>query len=423
MSFDLAMGVNGDELNTASQSIYTKLYPKVFTGSQKSSYLGVDYTVAFDVKVAPTFDLSTSLSNELRVKNLQERAKAEGKEEVLNEVGDLSGLSDSTPSFKVNFSEVDISISGGITVNLKLDFTADCSVSINGSTLSFEVNSVSVAPLPDPVQNYLVQHIVAPQIQSILQSLFSGITIPPITVAGIDLSTPSVGIVSNSVVAAVNLAASGTPPAPDSSFPWPSSSFFTLLGNNVVQKAMEEAMASATNSFSDHGSGGDHWAGYNWSYDLSLKSPSSSINGTAIDVTFDLSGGVSGGVEVVYVPLSLGLDAGTIPSPISTTLELDIKGDSAEIVMKDVGTFAVYVHPNSVPGWVLGWLVTAIVNGIIMSVTPIITSFLKDINVQGFSIPTFSIDVDSETLTLSPENLNMSNVEGYLAAEGSITIS
>ena len=423
MSFDLAIGVNGAELNTASPAIYTKLYPKVFTGSQKSSYLGIDYTVGWDVKVAPTFDLSAPSSDEFLINQLRDRALTDALDTKLQEAPNLSAVASAIPTFTVHFSEVDISIQGGVTVNLKLDFTANCSVQITGNILSFDVNSVTVAQQSDPVQNYLVQHIVAPQIQSILQDLFKGITIPPISVEGIDLSVPSVGIVNNSVIAAVNLLASGTPPPPDSSTPWPASPFFALLGNNVVQKVMENALASATNNFSNHGSGGDHWAGYHWSYGLSLRSPQTSISGTSIDLKVSLGGEVSGGVEVVYVPLTLGLKAGTIPSPIEASLGIKISGTSAEIVMQDVHTFTIYVTPNSVPGWVLGWLVTAIVNGIVLSITPIVTSFLKNINVQGFDIPTYSISVSGESLTLTPGGLQMSNVAGYLAAEGHITIT
>ncbi|MEI9918535.1 MAG: hypothetical protein WDO14_07010 [Bacteroidota bacterium] len=151
---------------------------------------------------------------------------------------------------------------------------------------------------------------------------------------------------------------------------------------------MVGALASATSKFSDHGSGGNSWAGYNWSYSLALVNPAVDIQGTSINVGLSITGGASGGVEVVYVPLSLGLNAYAKPDP-NVTLGISIVGNKVLLTTQNVNPFAVLVVPNSVPGWVLGWLVAAIVTGIVSSVTPLITLFLNGINVGGSRHPQF----------------------------------
>jgi hypothetical protein len=423
MAFDLAIGVSANELNTASQTFYTELYPSLFTGEQNNTYKGIAYTVNWDVKNAPVFNLSASADSAVRVAALQRRAQSYKKEESLTAVKNLSALAGAAPSFQVNFPLVNVTLGGGITVTLPLPLTADCTIAISGNTLSFEVNQVTTPPITDPVQNYLVQNIVVPQILAIAQSLLGGITIPPLSVSGINLSVPSVGIVNNCIIAAANLQASGTPPPPDGSIPWPTSPFFALLGQNIVQQGMINAMASATNRFSDSGSGGDSWAGYNWSYGLYLTNPSTSIQGTAINVNFNLSGSVSGGVEVVWVPLSLSFNANTDPDP-DVTLGVSVNGNTVTLVTDGMNVFTIVVTPgSSVPDWVLGWLISAIIDAVVSSVTPLITQFLKGISVAGFNIPTYSATVSGKTITLTPNNLQATNVAGYLTMVGQISIT
>jgi hypothetical protein len=60
MSFDVAVGMSGAQLNTAAAAVYHALYPKVFTGSRQAEYQGVTFTIGIDVKAPPQFDLSTA---------------------------------------------------------------------------------------------------------------------------------------------------------------------------------------------------------------------------------------------------------------------------------------------------------------------------------------------------------------------------
>ncbi|MEI9918536.1 MAG: hypothetical protein WDO14_07015 [Bacteroidota bacterium] len=209
MNFDLAIGVSGTELNSASQAVYSALYPGIFTGSQVVNYQGLSFNVQWDVKNAPVFDLSTQVDPSIHLNALKEKAMASNPQAIQSL--DLTALAAAIPSFQVSFPLVNITLSGATSVTLPMTLTASCTVQITNNAVAFNVSQVTAPPLQDPVQNYLVQNIVLPQILKISQNLFSGITIPPLSVDGVNLSSPSVGIVNNAVIAAANLQQSGTP--------------------------------------------------------------------------------------------------------------------------------------------------------------------------------------------------------------------
>jgi hypothetical protein len=391
MSFDVAVGMSGAELNTAAAAVYHALYPKVFTGSQKFDYQNIRYTVGIDVKAPPQLDLSTATDQ----------------------------------AFTLSLPTAALSMSNGASTTLELELDARCQVVSEAGKLSFvprDVTATLKQPNPSPVTKYFVDNYVVPAVKDMLTKLFSGITIPPIQVENIPLSAPSVGVVNGYVIATVNLAASGPPPPPDRSFPWPNAPFFALLGPNLIQQLAVIAASSATNRFSDSGSGGDHWAGYNWSYSLSLTNPHASIQGAGVRLSFTLQGGVSAGVEVVYIPISLGFDAHAAPDPGASAV-LSIQGNQLVLVVTSVAAFTIYVIPGTVPTWIVGWTITAIINAVTLSLTPVITTFLRNIRLDSYQIPTYSVSVEGTTLTLTPANLTTTTAGGLIALTGNAVIT
>lgn len=422
MGFDVAVGMSGDQLTAASQAVYTKLYPNVFTGTQTQSYQGISYTVKWDVQQAPVFILSIPGDREALIDAL--RVPPEGTPpNAAPELAEAArGLAAQTPSFTLSLPAVAITLSNGVTTTLTLPFVASCSINVSGNAISFTPYAVATQQQSDPVQNYLVQNIVVPAVSSLLTSVLSGITIPPIEIAGTPLSTPAVAVAGNAFVAVANLAQSGTPPPPDSSFPWPSAPFFALLGPNVVQALTANLMQSATNRFSDGGSGGDWWAGYYWKYGLSLVNPATAIQGTSIVMSFSLGGGIGAGVNVLGADIGLGFNASAAPNP-SLTAGTAIQNDSLVISTQSVNAFAIIVTPSGgIPGWVLGWLVAAIITGVVSSVTPLITRFLGGINLTSYALPSYGISVAGVSLSFTPSNPQLGNVAGYLAITGTISV-
>lgn len=388
MSFDVAVGMSGAELNTAAGAVYHALYPKVFTGSRQAEYQGASFTIGIDVTAPPQFDLSTATYQ----------------------------------TFTLSLPSVKLTLSNSVTTTLQLAMDVSCLVVSEAGKTSFVPEKISTQKQPDPVTEYLVEHVVLPAIKDMLTQLMSGVTIPPIEVANIPLSAPSVGVVNGYVIAAVNLAASGTPPPPDGSFPWPATPFFALLGPALMQQLAVIAASSATNRFSASDSGGSHWAGYNWSYSLSLTNPRAAISGNGIPLTFTLQGGVAAGVEVLYIPLGLGFDAHAAPDP-SASAALTVQGNQLVLTVTSVAPFTIYVIPGTVPTWIFGWLITAIINGVTLTLTPLITTFLKNISLQSYQIPAYSVSVAGVTLTLNPVNLTTGNAGGMIALTGNAAVT
>jgi hypothetical protein len=435
MSFDIAVGMSGSQLNSTAAALYADVYPAVFTGTYHAQYGGIDFTVAVDVRAAPQFNLGGTQPAEAVAAALAERIAADPNAAAGPRGPDGAGLAGEAdaaeiiaavaatyPTFEIILPTVALTLSNGTTTKLTLALTAQCYLENGPNTISFVPYAVTASQQQDPVTNYLVQHVVLPNVLTMLTQLLSGVTIPPIQVSGIPLSQPSVGIAGDYVIAAANLVASGTPPPPDGSFPWPGTPFFALLGPNLIQQLGVIAAASASNNFSDSGSGGDFWGGYEWGYGLSLTSPSATIQGNGIGFTFTLRGTVSAGFHVIGVPIDLGFDAYAEPNPTATAV-FSVEGDQLVLTAQSVAAFTIFCIPNSVPGWVLGWLVTAVVNAVTVTLTPLVTTFLRDIRLASYQVPTYTVSVAGKNLRLVPTNLSVANVAGTIGLTGSATIT
>jgi hypothetical protein len=433
MSFDIAVGMSGDQLNAALAAVYDEVYPDLFTGSYQVEYAGLMFTVGIDVKEPPKFDLrpiapAPALARELTARiEAEPGAEAEpqggpagergpGKDEI------IAAVAEAYPSFTVVLPASALTFSNGVTSTLTLTLTAYCYLENGPGPISFVPYSVTAPEQLDPVNNYFVQDIVLPHIKTMLTQVLAGVTIPPIEVANVPLSPPSIGIADDYVIAAANLASSGTPPPPDGSFPWPSTPFFALLGPNLIQQLGVLAASSATNNFSDSGGGGDYWGGYDWEYGLSLTDPSPTIQDNDVEFAFTLRGTVSAGVHVAILSIDLGFNAYAEPDP-RANISLSIDADQLVLVAQSVAPFTIFVTPNTVPTWVFGWLITAIVNCVTVSLTPLITEFLKNIRLDSYAIPTYSVSVAGKNLRLTPVNLSVGNAGGMIGVAGNVTIT
>lgn len=426
MNSDIAVGMSGNQLNQTAAAVYKALYPNVFTGSHQADYQGLTFTVGIDVQQPPSFDLSVKQPAHEIARALSERAgeRAEANDEPAEGSRDeiIAAVAASYPSFAMQLPAVALTLTNGTTTKLTLALTAQCYLENGPATISFVPYSVTAPDQTDPVTNYLVKHVVLPAIKDMLTQLLSGVTIPPIQVSGVPLTAPSVGIVNGYVIAAANMSGSSTPQPPDGSVPWPSTPFFALLGPGIIQKLGVIAASSSTNKFSDSGSGGNWWGGYEWDYGLSLTSPQASIQGGGVKFTFTLKGTVSAGVHVTGVSIDLGFDAHAAPDP-SANAGFSVQGDQLVLTASSIDPFTIYVLPNSVPTWVLGWLITAIINGVTLTLTPLVTAFLKDIKLASYDVPTYSIAIDNTKLTLKPTNLSVGNFAGTIALTGGATIT
>ncbi|GAA3030110.1 hypothetical protein GCM10020000_03450 [Streptomyces olivoverticillatus] len=238
-------GAKVDVVNTTSKEVYEQLYPQYFTGSQPFDVEGTMFTVSWDVKEAPVFDLTPppSLSEAALRAHLTEGPTAgrmaEG--ELAEHVAALRASLDGS-TFQVRLDQVHIKVDSGDGNPVEEDVavTVDVQASTSDTGL-FSLNPFkATSEAPSKVDKIFLDKVVLPNVLDESRKVLSGITLPAPQIPGLALSTPVPVIQPQQAVAALNLAEHGTPqpPFPDS---WPQSPFFALLGRDAVERIAQVA--------------------------------------------------------------------------------------------------------------------------------------------------------------------------------------
>lgn len=424
--FDVAIGMTQAELDAVSQSLYTQVYPQLFTGSKQVDYSGATFTVSWDITAPATFDLLNppAAQDALRA-HLAGLTGPEGGQPSPDQVeaatSSAAAFSFTYPTAALKFTapnvpEADLTLA--LTANARIDVTLD-----GGQMM--DVYSLTAPQQADPVENYLLQNVVIPQVLASTQQIFGGVTIPAIQLPGLALGPPVPFVQSSTLIAVANLAGEATPavPAPGS-FAWPSSQFFTLLSGNAFQTLTAGYVASSRNAMSDSGSNGSHWAGDEWSYSLGIGNPRTAIQGDgSVAMSADVEGSVAASVYFLYIPLGVGFGAEAEPG-LNASLGLEVDGSSLVVKTRSVAPFELVVYPTgSIPEKITAAMLEPIIQAVVATFSPFVSSFLGGIQFASFSIPTYSVTVSGITLTVTPTGLTVSNVGGMLALTGGVSIS
>jgi hypothetical protein len=424
MAFDFAIGMQGSQLDAISANLYQHLYPKLFSGSQQQEYAGVKYTVSWDIRTPARFDLANTADAQAALATHLSAHDPAG-ESHSPELIELAAAS--VAAFTFTYQTVDIKLTspGVPEAALQLQLTAQAKMLVNGDgSQSIDVYALSTPTQPDPVQDWLVQNVVLPRILASAQTIFGGVSIPPLQMPGVQLTAPVTFVQDGALIAIANLTASGPPPVPaPGSVPWPSDAFFVLLGNNALQQATAYNIANSSNSRSDSGKHGSHWAGDSWSYSLAIVDPHVRIDGTNLDFTANIAGSISASVYIVYLPIGVGFTAFAKPNP-SATLALQVSGSSLVVKTKHVNPFVLLVVPSgSVSERITAAMLEPIAAAVVASFSPFISQFLGGIDFTSFAIPSYRIAVGTTTVTASPNGVAVSNVAGMLALTGEMSIT
>jgi hypothetical protein len=424
--FDVAIGMSQSELDAISQSLYTQVYPQLFTGSKQVDYSGATFTVSWDIKAPATFDLSSpdAAQDTLRA-HLSGLTGPDGatpsQDQVELAASSAAAFSFTYPTVALKFTAPDVpetDLTLALTANARIDATLQ-------GTQTMDVYSLTAPTQPDPVQNYLLQNVVIPQVLASTQQIFGGVTIPAIQLPGLTLGPPVPFVQSSTLIAVANVAGGGTPPVPDpGSFAWPGSQFFTLLSGNAFQTLTANYIASSNSSMSDSGSNGSHWAGDDWSYSLGIGNPRTAIQGDGtVELYADVVGSVSASVYFLYIPIGVGFTAQAEPGLLAS-LGLEVNGSSLVVKTRSVAPFELAVTPSgSVPEKITGAMLWPIIQAVVGTFVPFVSNFLGGIQFASFSIPVYSVTVSGLTLTVTPTGLTVGNVGGMLALTGGVSIS
>ena len=109
-----------------------------------------------------------------------------------------------------------------------------------------------------------------------------------------------------------------------------------------------------------------------------------------VNMTY-LVGSVDAGVTVFWIPIGLGYKAVARPTP-AANCRIFASGSSLRVVEDSFAPFTLLVEPTgSIPTQVLSWMTEFIVFSIVAALTPLVTTFLKNINFTTLNVPSFSV--------------------------------
>ncbi|MGK5545859.1 hypothetical protein ACSNOH_14160 [Streptomyces sp. URMC 127] len=429
MNCDLMVGVNVDVVNTTSKEVYEQLYPQYFTGSQPFGVEGVTFTVSWDVKEAPVFDLTppSSLSeNALRAHLTEGPAGgtlAEG--ELAEHVAALrDSLDGSTFQVRLNRVHIKVDSGGGNPVEEDISVTVDVQASTSGSGL-FSLNPYkATSEAPSKVDKIFLDKVVLPNVLDQARKVLSGITLPAPQIPGLALSTPVPVIQPQRAVAALNLAEHGSPqpPFPDD---WPQSPFFALLGRDAVERIAQVATAYLDGK-PFHAGDSKSFAGSSAYYKADIT-----IHHVRCEVVWDdvptvrvqtsVSGSGSAGINWIWGGSTDGFfDLHLEPDPV-VTLTLAMSGTTLKATAVDVSSFDLKLAPTrgDIVSLILSWVVDALSS----TFGGIVGSALRGVEFPVGDFPAIPIDVDPVHLNATPTGLTLARFGDALALQGELTVT
>jgi hypothetical protein len=429
-SFDFAIGLTANGLDAVSVSLYQQV-PQLFKGTQQASVSGIEYTVDWNVEAPATFDLSDPAGAQTALRAHMDAAEpplgvaASSTPPPSAALLDLAAANAAAFSFTYQSVGLALSAPGVSPAGLTIALTATAHMAVSGTQQTMVIDGMTTPQQSDPVQNWIVQNVVLPEMLASSQQIFGGVTIPEITLPGLTLGPPVPFVQDNTLIAVANLATEPQPDVPAAgTVDWPGSDFFTLISQNAFQALTANYIATSQSTMSDSGSSGDHWGGDDWSYSLGIGSPRVTLNADA-SVTLDaaVQGSVAASIYVLYVPIGVGFTAYTEPG-LSAQLSVTVEGSSLVVKTTSVASFVLVVAPSgSVPEEIVGGMLEPIVLAVVAAFSPFVSSFLGGIQFASFDIPTYTVSVGGVTITMAPTNLTVSSVDGMLALVGGTAIS
>ncbi len=424
--FNVCVSVSQDGLNQGSQTVYTKLHGtgKVFSGSSRIERDGLTIDVTYDCTKAPVFDLSPPPAGDLEdaMTSMAGLALCGTDGDATREL--ISYAADVASSFSVTFPDLSFTFGSKDEppIELVTDITVLCVVTVDGGNVAFAAIAATAPKQPTVGAQFVVDTFILPTIKTSANSLFAGLTIPPLDIPGVPLTAPVVVIANSRLYAGALLAGQGVPVLPSTGVPGPANPFFMLLDQAAMQAAASYAVGQ---SGTFHKSGKSGGSGFNAHYEFTyrLHNPKVGLDGTSLEIGFQLTGSVGAGVEVFWVPIGLGYQALAQPDP-AATCALVPDGRRLKIIARSLDAFTLLVVPTgSIPTKVLSWMTEFIVQGVIGALAPLIKTFLKDIDFSTLQVPAFTETIAGETITITPGDLAVQSVDGRIALVGQLNYS
>ncbi|GAB2712545.1 hypothetical protein [Kitasatospora kifunensis] len=427
MDCDLMVGADVDIVNETAREVYGQLYPRYFTGSQPLDVEGVSFTVSWDVKAAPVFDLTPPSRSEaaLRAQLTEGRAGRFSEAELAEHVGALGDSLDGS-TFQVRLSLVHVKVDSGDGNPVEEDIAVAVQVQATTSqTGLFSLNPFkATADAPSKVDKIFLDKVVLPNVLDQSRQVLSGITLPAPQIPGLSLSSAVPVIQPQRAVAALNLAEHGIPkpPFPDS---WPQSQFFALLSRDAVERIAQTATAyleGKTFPTSDHkdflGSSAYYQA------DISIHNVRCEVvwgDVPTVRVHTSVSGSGSAGIKWVWgSSTDAFFDLHLEPDP-TITLSLAMSGTTLKATAVEVSSFGLKLVPTR--GDIVSMIVSWVVDALSSTFGDLVGSALRGVEFQVGTFPAIPVDIDPVHLDVTPTDLTLARFGDALALQGTVTVT
>jgi hypothetical protein len=423
--FDLAIGIDAATMNQAGAVVYKQLYPRIFSGSEKIDKDGFEFNVSWDAKTAPTFVLQPPPKGLtlLRAHLLgQVEAPGVSATDLVNAY--VASLENSV--FQMILEDVALTVAGGGesgTDQVKVTIVVQADAS--GGKMSLRPLK-AFGETSNPSDKWFINNVLLPQAMTIGETLLSGITLPPLSFANIQLTPPTLIVSQDHVIAMANLAGKGSPSPP---FPtsWPQGAFFAIMSEEAKLAVARAGTASINGKRIDHGTtigigiGDVH---YNASAIINnLQINPGSPGGTDFAFSASINGNVNAGIKIGCTTFGVNYNLLAEPTPHGT-ISLSFNGSMVHAMTSQMSTIVLVLIPN---GSFLEWLLSAITYPILQSITaifsPAFTQIFNGIGFDVFQLPTVPFNLDSVHLSVQPTNVHFSSFAGLTTIEGAASIS
>ncbi|MDG5490534.1 hypothetical protein [Psychroserpens sp. SPM9] len=423
-NFDMAVGIDGGTMDQGSKIIYEKLYPKLFTGSQKIKLEGIDFTVGWNVKSAPTFTLSAPSNPEALIRahlmDWNHQYPVEKQTIVETYLNSMSGS-----IFQMNMKDVEMTVSS--TSHSGTD-QVDVTIIVEASSTNgvMTLNPIkATGKTSNPSDQSLINSVILPQAMTMARTILSGINLPPLKFGDVKLTAPNLIVTQNHIVALANLEGKSVPAPP---FPssWPSNPFFALLSSDAKME-MAKTSTSYINgkSFGKSGKIGFKIGDLHYGAKITMGTLSIADAGaTSIKFETTGTGNVNAGIKIGCTNIGINYDLYAKPK-LAGQIDLSIE-NGVNIVAKTskTDTFVLVLKPSGNP---IEWILSAITDPLLQTITaafsPLISTLFNGYSYNTGPLPSIPIAIDGITLTATPTGVTLGDYNGMMSATGNINIS
>jgi hypothetical protein len=336
-------------------------------------------------------------------------------------------LSEGSPAFQARCPVVQLVITpaGGKPGDpVQIVVNADCTVEVDPGThrITFVVVTLSTPTKIDPFTDYIIATYLLPALKDMLNTLFAGIDIPPIDVAGCSFGVTDVNIAQRYVISTATLRSGSNPTTLGS---WPHTAFFAVLSPGTAQNAGAYGIGKFNDELTK--SGEAKWKDFyaKWHYDVHVGSPRLAVVGGSIAAGFELTGGAGAKAGMKFPPASVGLDfkVTALPEPSGVFGLSIVGGNHLHLQIQRVDPFTVIVTPASkTPWWLVEAFLSIIIDAIVTPLAPAVTRFLQGLRFDIWTIPDFDIHVAGTKITIVPDGLALGGYGNGLIVSGSFHI-